>query len=1452
MEAIAERDDGHIIGWQAKYFCSVKYISWSQIDKSVEAALNAYPELDHYIIALPCDLTGRSGAKGQGKNGWEHWKNRVKNWQALVRQKGHIPVQFEVWTKDELFERLSRPDAVGLRHYWFNAVEMSDDWFRKQVHREVETLDDRYHPEDHVDVEAQALFDVMVRHPRAFLEFNHHVNLIGACAPRINRLAQGIVDMYGVFDFWNAAIADFRRLKPCFEGPLSDDWPLDELLSTLALIFRADHFLEKWIQQIRSLGWVEEGIESELLLSIGIHETSAKFVQHALRSLSLAAENDRFAILTGHAGTGKSQLMAEMASRSVDEGHPALFIAGQRWTNQNLWTQLANHVGFPGQDGRAVLAALDAAGEKTGVRALLLIDAINEGIGCQYWRNWLGELRSELAALPHIACVVSCRSEYLDFAEPKSGFACQKVPLHGFQTEEEREQAAQIFLDKRGIVRPALPWLSPEFSNPLFLRTVCTALQQQHLSEFPAQMSGARAIVQLYLDSAGRSLSHDEQSAVPLSALLGQALRSLARRMVEQRCDYVVFPEATGIIDKEFGGIAPRLGSSWLAVLLERSLLRRDPHPHQHSGTSLSAPEEVVRFSFQRFQDYVMAEELVAQIDTIDGAFGEGGALEFCLMVDWFVPQWHGLVDALAVILPETCEAELIDLLPGGIDRWCNSEEAVNVFAESAIWRSRAGFTKRTTQILQSFANYHLDAWALLVRVAVLADHPWNTRFLHDILTRWPMPERDSEWTIWVNDFASIGENSLNDLINWCLSTDVNRAGAENRRLAALCLGWALTASNRKVRDRATKALTALMVIDPKLFGDLIKAFEKVDDIYIHERILAAAYGACCREASSYHLSAAALCAYNAVFADGKPVPHLLLRDYALGILECAQAHKALPSSIDIAKCRPPFNSLPPDFNLQQADVEAIAAAAGNDRILYSTTPHRSDFGTYEIAPAVRDFLAISLNEPVPLTKEERLARFERECVALSAERIKWFLQIKIHVRHSQFAVTLNSFSADQPDQVINYGAEETEQGVAGRDARFKQADRAFRKLLSPDEVAAYEDDGLAVLRSANSSEEENRPEFDARQAGLWVAKRAYELGWANELFPEDRSGPSELDQNRPPVERIGKKYQWIAHHEMMARLADNFWLENRYDGGPKPFEAIQDIDFIRDIDPTIICSSLPKADFQQSHNVWAAVPAVSAHRVDDNDLEQWAKGLDLRDELKSLPIRTDASGTSWLVLSEHQSETLRDDAAGSRSFDYRQQEFRLFHTVCVKKADVQSIVNALVERAQIDVMDWDPLQQTNTGFLWEAPWRNTWPQKMWFDETFHLPDRAELAFSLMRYHWESNEDLSFDDGARSHLPSPWLAKKLKLSRVDDGPNWVDQNGKVGFQSFSGQEWGGISLVRKDLIDDFLDSEWTVLSVLVAERNASPTNQPGARFGSRFEGVCWLHEKRWLGKSWRR
>ena len=146
VEAYWLLEDGGEHGYQAKYFTRSGDINWSQIDKSVSAALDQHPGLRSYTVALPCNLTDKSGKLGKGKTGWEHWAAHVVKWQARAKGLGIPNVCFLPWTESELIDRLARPEASGLRLFWFGGAEFTSSWFADHIHSAVALLDERSIP----------------------------------------------------------------------------------------------------------------------------------------------------------------------------------------------------------------------------------------------------------------------------------------------------------------------------------------------------------------------------------------------------------------------------------------------------------------------------------------------------------------------------------------------------------------------------------------------------------------------------------------------------------------------------------------------------------------------------------------------------------------------------------------------------------------------------------------------------------------------------------------------------------------------------------------------------------------------------------------------------------------------------------------------------------------------------------------------------------------------------------------------------------------------------------------------------------------------------------------------------------------------------------------------------------------------------------------------------------
>lgn len=1124
VEAYWIKPNGKKIAYQAKYFLKSGDIDWGQIGESVKQAILSHPELDCYIVALPCDLTDRAGKKKLGLTGWTQWENNVKRWQKLAADAGISKVEFTPWTKSELVSKLAHSANKGVREFFFGDNQLTTGWFKSKVQSAVIALDERFHPEDHVNIRIEKLPQVLIR-SKVF-----RFELYDSMAPikkwvypetHINTLSNQPDQK--VLSELRSAQQEVCSLESYIFYDPQHPWELDIWRSAVNRLLKSISELQHW-------RWTcGAKLEKEHLDTYNLHslnkslsslEDSSRQFLNLIDSKYMYAECSKFVFIRGAAGTGKSHLLAKCALNAVESGLPAVLLLGQHFNNTNLWGQISSNLGLGQKSADQLLELLDAAGKTHGCRTLLLLDAINEGVGSQYWRDHLPDFINKVSGFSHVCCIVSCRDEYFDLAVPEKIRNTHKIfDVKGFSTTEEQLNAARIYLDKRGIARPSTPWLSPEFINPLFLRSVCVALEADRQSELPSGLTGTSKVLAYYLNSVAKNIQYKEGIAYSISANLGKAAEALTGIMLARKVDYLDIDTCRTCISSEFSNMPPKTEPDWLSLLLNYGLLRKDPNPI-HDTSFLDS--DVIRFSFQRFQDFLMAKQVLKQIDNVEGLFDEGGTLKFCLENNHIAWEWRGLVNALAIALPEKYAIELIDVLPGTTASWLDDYNVEQAFVESVKWRARTAFTARTLNLLNQVTFQSAGVVDVLMQVSISADHPWNANFLHSKLVKMNLPERDQKWTTWVNDQDDDAESSIGVLLEWCLIGQVKSTKQENQILAAFVLTWLLTSTNRAIRDRATKALANILLLNSSIYPVLLNEFIKVDDLYVLERLLAAAYASCCLAPQEDRLQIYAEVTFKHIFASGKPPYGLLLRDYGLGIVELASHKLGSLINLDINSCRPPFKSPKIRFTVTPEQLKEVANRAGGTQILESATGYLGDFASYEITHRAERFLNISLNKKVPLSKTQKEELFEAEVINGNATKMKAYEGLKLVATQEIHRVFFDgrSFKRKKPKSAKSQGWR----------LNLSKAETVLLNLLSPKETKRFYVEAAPVIYSQDSSPEcdEN---FDISAIHRWVAKRAYDYGWTQKRFGKERV--SSYSRDRPIIERIGKKYQWLALEEL-------------------------------------------------------------------------------------------------------------------------------------------------------------------------------------------------------------------------------------------------------------------------------------------------------------------------------
>lgn len=1435
------------IGYQAKFFPRTRDIDWTQIDDSVERALQVHPTLTTYVIALPCNLTDRRSTR-RGKTGWELWDEHCASWTAKWLAPTGRHVDFVAWTESELLNKLTTPASEGLRQYWFSESEFSAAWFNEHVQLAADSLDERYHPEDHVDVTTETLFRFIARDHEAISELAslltsiRKISIDTATLKRYENqdLAPSLNDLA-------AAYQALLSIGTAFVAPPWQTWHSAGWVDLARKLQAAIKPVKSWAYTRQFSPDSHEDVKQDMgyiRSHLSRLDDATENLLGVLNSPFMAAEECRAAIIEGRAGSGKSHLLGHVAESRVASGKPVILLLGHQLGDQSLWNQISQRLGLTAQSPDTLLQALDGAAEAEQTRCLILVDAINEGPGAHLWRAEAVEFFRRIQRYPHLACVVSCRSEYVPYVFPEELLrTIPRIEVRGFETPGEQINAARVYLDKRGISRPSAPWLAPEFVNPLFLRSTCLALSRERKKEFPKGLHGTKAIFSFYIQSVARNLGAGRDGGDELIAPTMRTLREIALQMAGAQRDYVPHGDAVEIAAKHFSAFPPPPNQTWLDVLQRNGLVRIDPDPTASPDDPFRATETVVRFSFQRLQDHLMAEALLENVSDIVSALATGGILNFVHDGEHLQWEWQGLVEALSIQIPERFGKEFVDVLPGGFVQWWQTWSMQDAFMESIRWRSKTSFTDRTLDLFNQHDGWRTNQFPILIELTASPDHPWNADLLHSNLIRRKLADRDAFWTTVLNTLSAEATQPVGRLIDWCLvgqTTDVERTV---QLLSATTLCWFFTSSNRRVRDGATKALASLFIHRADLFPDLVMRFADVDDVYVLERLFAAGYAAVCADLSASRLSSYATTTYNAIF-NRQDIPlSLLLRDYARGIVECGFAAGHLPCDIDIAKCRPPYGTSAPRLNVAEATLAQVAEKAGDNAIQRSCDGTLGDFGIYEIAPAVGHFSAISLMKSPPDSREAQFDRFEKEVIQIHPDRIA--ARDKLQRAHLSHFIFLREALDDDTDS----------DDTAERREDIDALEAEFLRLLKPNEKRRYYKEAAWRLGNAMHQAPPDSPGIDIGKARRWVAKRAYALGWTKRRFPEDTASHGDYSRDRPIVERIGKKYQWLALEELLCRLSDNYWIKGSFGDDAKRYGSPLDLGFLRDIDPTVLPVSDAFLSTQGHREPWLNRTDIVLDDVEECALSGWPFSADPGAEIARHICKTDPEGATWLVLYEHQSEQNRyETKENAMEHGLRQQQFHFIMCAIVPKDHVRQIANEIAKQKDLDVMRWGPREFTDGPFLREITWRDTWPQSQYLTDDSPIDGNIKIRWPVYRYQWERHLDASLPAGADALLPAPWLSKALHImADKQDASLYRDSQSRAVFIGNETQNGPTSALVQESTLNSFLaENELQCLWLFVAERNVWPGGSNADAAWRRSEGVCWIEKGKPKTIHWKR
>jgi hypothetical protein len=1403
---------GGVLGWQAKFFReSLGASQWQQIDESVEKALSKHPDLQQYTICLPIDRADPRETTKQFL--MDHWNTHEQKWRARAKQLG-LAIEFVYWGQSEILARLALEQHRGRHYFWFNKELFSREWFSNKLEIAIANAGRRYHPVLNVKLSISSCFGGLGWTPDFLLEIERTKGELRRRLDRATDARDGFcpseTSRLGELDHIDAA-------KPAL--------PLKALAERVSDAFKAAAPLDACLRELEGLERAAEqerkkansGISSSERVMSARHylyrleRTLAEIAEFTKSSEALLA-NTPVLLLFGNAGVGKTHLFCDAAKGHESNDQPTLLLLGEQFSSDEPWSQILKILGLtcPVDD---FLGALNAAGELRQCRALIFIDAVNEGEGISVWPKHLAGMLVQLRKYPWIGIALSVRETYLDAIIPRTiGDDMVRVRHFGFSGSESL--AVTSFFAHYKIATPGIPLLQPEFSNPLFLMLFCEGIATRGMSHVPDGLEGLTAVFAFFLDSINEKLSKPEHLDFdPKSRLVHQAVEIIASQMASSERQWLPRGDVQTLLQTIHSATGWKM--SLLHHLLGEGILSQDLFGR---GTETV---EGIRFSYERFTDHQIAMLYLKRfLDAGNPASSFASEMPLGMLLKDESTSWRngGIIAAFAIQIPEQTGKELIELAPHCV----RFRPVTNAMIESFMWRKNTAYSPATLD----YINRHLfpyrdtgdEMLRTLIAVSTQPGHPYNAELLHRNLMRRTMPNRDAWWSTFIHHEYWEEQSPVKRILDWAEVEQVPKTITDRALfLIGTTIGWFLTSSNRFLRDRATKALVILFTDRIPILCEVLTQFRSVDDMYVLERFLASAYGCSMRSSNPDHLKVLGTWCFDHIFKD-EPPPHILLRDYARGIIERSLGLGAeLP--IDRRKIQPPYGAKWPKnipskeklahFGKWELNGPKVHHAQFS---IYSSVLGGGDFDRYIIGTnsGAFEWKDIRLGRPRPPSPKEIRKRFVESLS--SSQRTEWDRLEKVKQQGilARFAL-------------MGRSEKDAEKAAEQHQRHVEKARESLVHCLDAERQRTYLQEILPLEEAAARTEHR----FDLGLIQRFVLNRVFQLGWTAERFGEFDASMSDHGRDSHKAERIGKKYQWLAYHEALARVADNFVFQQWWSEKEKPYTGAWQVSGLRDIDPSITIKKTFRSGYRSAGPSWWAPMLNPDWRSNPSDRGWLRESKDLPRLSEALHPSDPIDGSSWLTLQGYYrwEEPTPPDREWSE-LPHREIWCHL-RSYIVRKQDFEEVF-AWAKRQNF-MGRWMPESSDTYNLFagelyWSSAFRDQWEwalgSKAWtqgdMGEQQKLP--KPVIVTAQESMWEaSGYDCSLEEGVRTHVPCPWLAERLGLHWTGREGVFKGANGKIIAQDPSIFARGAPALlirpaILKKLLDE-VDCEmfWTVL-----------------------------------------
>lgn len=579
-------------------------------------------------------------------------------------------------------------------------------------------------------------------------------------------------------------------------------------------------------------------------------------------------------LIMGEAGVGKSHLLGELVTERRNNGLPSLLFLGQHFSgSMEPLDQMRTHLDIKCKNA-TFLENLNNYGKEIGHQVLIVVDALNEKAGIDYWKDYLTSVISDIEKFEHLTLVLSLRSTKSNHWKNIVDLIpdCAQYNHLGFASEGQ--YAVEYIFHSFGLAAPSWPTYGNEFTNPLFLTKYCYSHQK---SGKPLEQENFWTTIKDYCEFINEKLSERCNYDKNLNIVF-DCLYKVAATMVNDDCIWTLdYDKAQDIVRQT--AINTGQPQNFLSELINEGLLITE----DYSGKS------VVTYEFDKTSNYFISYYLL-----------KSRKLQEWLKQRHFIDYYW---EALVILAPIVTGSEIYELVPDNL-----RHKAISEFLRYLPLRQK--LTPKALEGVNKLINSDKNETLLLCsRCLLKSQFLFNGDLLTKELMNMSLSERDALWTLKISEGYGEILETLTQISNWGQGVSeefLNALDDETIRLCAEGLIWALSTTDQELRDKCTHALVNILMNRPNILCLLLKQFTYINDLFIVERLYLSAYGIVMVCNKNNVIKIIAETVFDMIFNRQIVIEDMLVRDSAMGIVEFAYA-RGISLGIDKKKVLPPF-----------------------------------------------------------------------------------------------------------------------------------------------------------------------------------------------------------------------------------------------------------------------------------------------------------------------------------------------------------------------------------------------------------------------------------------------------------------------------------------------------------------------------------------------------------------